>query len=44
MSNNQRSATASREEQYRYFEQHELIAQIIGKTKSLGEKAELIYR
>lgn len=27
-----------------YLEQHELIAQIIGKTKSLGAPAELLYR
>lgn len=26
------------------LEQHELIAQIIGKTKSLGQNAELLYR
>lgn len=27
-----------------YLEQHELIAQILGKTKSLGARAELLYR
>jgi hypothetical protein len=34
----------SLEQKNLYLEQHELIAQIIGKTKSLGADAELRYR
>ena len=38
------SLNKGKDDKYLHLEQHEMIAQIIGKTKSLGEKAELIYR
>lgn len=45
MASNQRSSSNPKDDKsLLYLEQHELIAQIIGKTKSLGERAELLYR